>query len=81
MSDRSANEHCGDTQFLVRMYGQTIGRDDFEITLAYNMIVHPLVRAFLLQRDTGISGAHSSSSGHPWPLGHRRAARNDRAHP
>ena len=37
--------------FLCACTAKPIGRDDFEITLAYNMIVHPLVRAFLLQRE------------------------------
>jgi non-heme chloroperoxidase len=37
--------------FLYACTAKPMGRDHFEVMLAYNMVVHPLVRAFLLQRE------------------------------
>lgn len=38
-------------KFLRACIVKPIGQDDFEVALAFNMIVHPQVRAFLTQRE------------------------------
>jgi non-heme chloroperoxidase len=38
-------------KFLRACIVKPIAQDDFEVTLAFNMIVHPQVRAFLIQRE------------------------------
>ncbi len=38
-------------RFLRAMVAKPISQDDFELALAFNMVVHPQVRAFLMQRE------------------------------
>ena len=38
-------------RFLRALVAEPTSQEDFELTLAFNMVVHPQVRAFLLQRD------------------------------
>jgi non-heme chloroperoxidase len=38
-------------RFLRAFFVKPISQDDFEVALAFNMVVHPEVRAFLIQRD------------------------------
>jgi non-heme chloroperoxidase len=38
-------------RFLRAFFVKPVSEDDFEVALAFNMIVHPQVRAFLIQRE------------------------------
>jgi non-heme chloroperoxidase len=38
-------------RFLRALVARPMSQDDFEVMLAFNMVVHPIVRAFLIQRE------------------------------
>ena len=48
-------------KFLRVCIVKPIGQDDFEVALAFNMIVHPQVRAFLTQRELDFAAVPKAS--------------------